>query len=296
MVTTAEIIAAAQRCDEVFLSKLRNPTNQQLVAVLATQGVPVSPTSNRVVLVDALLKHYCEDEAESEAEDVETSEVEEDFAERKEPARQSTRLQFQRQNLTITGSLRAKLVALDQPTTGSDHELRLRLRSVLLRLPLVALEELILQLATSEQCRTSLWDNEDEAIDCLLATTVIFNPELLNRVAAEYGVNLGPVVVIERTLPNRVRARLYRDWIGVELPKALCPLCQYCEVYRDRGAGWDAGHIVASVNGGPGHPDNLRPICHSCNSEMRTQHMTEFARIRYPGAVVRLELPEVEVR
>ena len=28
------------------------------------------------------------------------------------------------------------------------------------------------------------------------------------------------------------------------------------------------GHIVAEINGGSLDPDNLKPICHSCNSSM----------------------------
>ena len=36
------------------------------------------------------------------------------------------------------------------------------------------------------------------------------------------------------------------------------------------------GHIISEANGGEIKLDNLRPICHSCNSSMGTVNMDEF--------------------
>ncbi len=41
---------------------------------------------------------------------------------------------------------------------------------------------------------------------------------------------------------------------------------------------FSCGHIVAESNGGPLTAENIKPICASCNSSMRTSNMDEFIK------------------
>jgi len=38
------------------------------------------------------------------------------------------------------------------------------------------------------------------------------------------------------------------------------------------------GHVVSEINGGELEPENLKPICQSCNSSMGTTNMNEFIK------------------
>lgn len=65
--------------------------------------------------------------------------------------------------------------------------------------------------------------------------------------------------------------------------RAKCPLCRKSIMYKDvhscgyqKGA-WHRGHIVAKTNSDDNTPDNIRPICWSCNRDSGTMDMRDYA-------------------
>lgn len=63
-------------------------------------------------------------------------------------------------------------------------------------------------------------------------------------------------------------------------------ICYCCSAGVDDS--FHCGHVLAEKNGGKATFDNLRPVCVTCNSSMRTTHMFEFME-RY-GLITRYPL------
>ena len=54
---------------------------------------------------------------------------------------------------------------------------------------------------------------------------------------------------------------------------APCTVCKQTQITQRE---FDTGHVIAEINGGATHIDNLRPICRKCNLSMGAQNMEVF--------------------
>ena len=80
--------------------------------------------------------------------------------------------------------------------------------------------------------------------------------------------------------PKKIRDRVWKNNFG-EDETGTCNCCKD-EISL---VGWHCGHILAAASGGSDRPDNLRPICRTCNSSMGTMHMDEFKSRYHPESV-----------
>jgi hypothetical protein len=76
-------------------------------------------------------------------------------------------------------------------------------------------------------------------------------------------------------IPLVVKRRVWDKWVGRSIGTCLCLCCKLTEISQ---MSFHCGHVIAERNGGQINVDNLRPICQSCNSSMRTQNMDEFMK------------------
>jgi hypothetical protein len=80
-----------------------------------------------------------------------------------------------------------------------------------------------------------------------------------------------------KSIPKKIRDKVWHNWFGED----ECGYCYCCEEELSL-KGWHCGHIVAAASGGKDTPDNLRPLCRTCNTSMGTQNMDEFKARYYP--------------
>lgn len=74
-------------------------------------------------------------------------------------------------------------------------------------------------------------------------------------------------------IPKTIRNQVWRKYCGNMLD-GKCFCC--CQAIKYES--WEAGHIVAEVNGGQTNLENLRPICIPCNRSMGKTNMIEFMK------------------
>lgn len=82
-----------------------------------------------------------------------------------------------------------------------------------------------------------------------------------------------------KAIPKKIRGEAWKIQFGDTL-KGSCFCCRKEFDYEDS---WHAGHIISHSNGGSDTPDNLRPICGSCNGSMGTENMNDFKKRCYPN-------------
>lgn len=61
-----------------------------------------------------------------------------------------------------------------------------------------------------------------------------------------------------------------------ELSTQNCYCCQEI-IYIDT---FECGHVIPLCRGGPTNKNNLRPICHDCNQDMKTMDMDEYIKLK----------------
>jgi hypothetical protein len=77
----------------------------------------------------------------------------------------------------------------------------------------------------------------------------------------------------KKNIPKSVKNKVWINYIGEEF-RGSCFCCKRnIDVFN-----FIAGHVQSSKEGGSNEIDNLRPICLSCNSSMRSQNMFEFMK------------------
>lgn len=91
------------------------------------------------------------------------------------------------------------------------------------------------------------------------------------------------------SIPKKRLIETWNKWIGKEVGHCKCPLCQDREIQQMDGMTWNGSHVIATANGGSIDVENLRVVCSSCNSSMRTVDMREYCLI-YRGSMERLML------
>ena len=112
---------------------------------------------------------------------------------------------------------------------------------------------------------------------------VIMHPEII---VIEDNYESPEIIVIEDTktksipykkksIPLPLKCNVWHKWIGKHIGTSVCLCCKINEITQ---MSFHAGHIIAEKNGGKLTVDNLKPICQSCNSSMKTQNMNEFIK------------------
>jgi len=66
-------------------------------------------------------------------------------------------------------------------------------------------------------------------------------------------------------ISKALKSRVWSDHYDKYTAFAICPICNRTEI---REAVFDAGHKISEANGGSTTPENLIPICASCNQSM----------------------------
>ena len=59
--------------------------------------------------------------------------------------------------------------------------------------------------------------------------------------------------------------------------------CYCCQVRTITAFDFEAGHVISKINGGSPTPENLRPICRSCNASMQDKNLEEFRAEHFPS-------------
>ena len=77
----------------------------------------------------------------------------------------------------------------------------------------------------------------------------------------------------KKLIPLTLKRKVWEKQIGEDIGKSKCLCCRLTDITQ---MSFHCGHIISEANGGEIKLDNLRPICHSCNSSMGTVNMDEF--------------------
>jgi hypothetical protein len=77
----------------------------------------------------------------------------------------------------------------------------------------------------------------------------------------------------KKQIPQSVRIAVWDTYIGRSIGETRCTVCNNSKISQFN---FHCGHIIAEKNGGTISIENLRPICKSCNSSMRTTNLEEF--------------------
>ena len=83
-------------------------------------------------------------------------------------------------------------------------------------------------------------------------------------------INQG-ILNIRKSIPKSLKIELWKNNFG-EMFEGSCYVCK-SKILRDE---FEAGHVIASINGGEDKIDNLRTICKACNRSMGTQNLNKF--------------------
>lgn len=78
-------------------------------------------------------------------------------------------------------------------------------------------------------------------------------------------------------IPKKLRIDVWDKYIGSNERTGNCYVCNYKLDITD----FEAGHIIAEVNGGSTNLENLRPTCKKCNRSVRTMNMNEYKQKYY---------------
>lgn len=80
-------------------------------------------------------------------------------------------------------------------------------------------------------------------------------------------------IYIKQKIPQSVRITVWDTYIGRSIGEKLCNICNTNKISQFN---FHCGHVIAERNGGKTSINNLRPICKSCNSSMRTMNLDDF--------------------
>ena len=77
----------------------------------------------------------------------------------------------------------------------------------------------------------------------------------------------------KKQIHESLKTSVWNKYIGQDKGTAPCWVCQFTPITQRE---FDTGHVIAEINGGATHIDNLRPICRKCNLSMGAQNMETF--------------------
>jgi len=77
----------------------------------------------------------------------------------------------------------------------------------------------------------------------------------------------------KKQINEALKTSVWTRYIGADKGTAVCYCCSLARITQRE---FDTGHVIAEINGGKTHIDNLRPVCRKCNLSMGAQNMDEF--------------------
>ena len=84
----------------------------------------------------------------------------------------------------------------------------------------------------------------------------------------------------KKQIHESLKTSVWNKYIGQDKGTAPCWVCRFTPITQRE---FDTGHVIAEINGGATHIDNLRPICRKCNLSMGAQNMETFKERFYGG-------------
>lgn len=96
----------------------------------------------------------------------------------------------------------------------------------------------------------------------------------IRQIKAKYG---GVGKYKRKSIPKTVKDKVWNNYVGKSRGVGKC----YCCGATIDSKNFDCGHIIAAAHGGKNVPENLRPVCSTCNKSMGTQNMDEFKSIYF---------------
>jgi hypothetical protein len=78
---------------------------------------------------------------------------------------------------------------------------------------------------------------------------------------------------IKNAIPQSVRITVWDTYIGLSIGQTKCTVCNTNTITQ---FSFHCGHVIAEKKGGTCDINNLRPICKSCNSSMKTMNLDEY--------------------
>jgi hypothetical protein len=117
--------------------------------------------------------------------------------------------------------------------------------------------------------------NEKKIDSSFLFSKCNFDDSVLNIIEFEkHDLNLPNKIYKKKPIPSALRKAVWKRYFK-DSDNGLCVCCntQEINIYR-----FDCGHVISEKNGGPAEILNLRPICQTCNSSMRTENMDDFIK------------------
>ncbi len=121
-----------------------------------------------------------------------------------------------------------------------------------------------------EKYKLSLCDKIKKRLELNNNQTII--PKI-NNTETKNVINTNTEKYKKAKIPHTLRRIAWDYWIGEDNAKSNCLCCGLTIISQ---MNFSCGHIVSEINGGKLIPENLKPICHSCNSSIGTKNMDEF--------------------
>lgn len=87
------------------------------------------------------------------------------------------------------------------------------------------------------------------------------------------------------------RLQLWSKLFGLAAGAVICPLCEISMLYQG-ASDWHCAHVIPKSKGGKLTIDNLRIVCATCNSNMGTMNLIDYART-IQGALERMFLTDL---
>ena len=95
-----------------------------------------------------------------------------------------------------------------------------------------------------------------------------------------------------RKIPINVRQTVWNTYIGEDIGKIKCPLCQQNDISPFQ---FHCAYVIARSKGGSCDASNLRPICSVCNHSMYNHDLIEFTKTYYPNAPIHRTLENYQI-
>ena len=79
----------------------------------------------------------------------------------------------------------------------------------------------------------------------------------------------------KKTIPKPLKDLVWETYIGNDIATTKCLCCENNEIRMNN---FHCSHVVPESKGGTMTVENLRPICATCNTSMKTEHMFDFKK------------------
>ena len=83
----------------------------------------------------------------------------------------------------------------------------------------------------------------------------------------------------KKKINNALKKQSWNKYIGQEVGQVFCIVCNHNFISQHS---FEAGHIISEKNNGPGHLDNILPICSDCNRSMGSTNMENYIQQYHP--------------